>query len=227
MRIPMRSPGRFALIGAVAIALMGASCGTPKEGYLGLAIHPQETSMWCWAASGQMVMSFLGNNVPQCTQANNRFTLTNCPCDRCTATPSPLPGACVRGGWPEFDKYGFTFARTNRQALTWDQLKDELDNGRPVAFSWEFIGGGGHLLVAKGYQTADDGTKWVHVINPEGLCVGDSYSITYEDYVSGLYAGWIYYTHWDDFYQIKPVPGQAVIPEDTDHAQSERERPIG
>ena len=74
------------------------------------------------------------------------------------------------------------------------------------------------MLVAKGYQTTD-GTNWVHIINPEGVCVGDAYSITYEEYVSGIYAGWFYYTHGDDFYQITPAPGQA-IPEDTDHVQS-------
>ena len=55
-------------------------------------------------------MEFLGTAVDQCDEANKRFGRTDC-CN------SPTPGACVIGGWPEFDKYGFTFLTTNDTPL--------------------------------------------------------------------------------------------------------------
>ncbi|HEY6901208.1 MAG TPA: papain-like cysteine protease family protein, partial [Puia sp.] len=78
------------------------SCCTPNPtiGSQPVTLYPQKTSMWCWAASGEMCMNFLGANIQQCDEANKRFGRTDC----CNA---PVPTACVNGGWPEFDKYGF------------------------------------------------------------------------------------------------------------------------
>jgi hypothetical protein len=147
-----------------------------------------------------MVMDFLGNNVAQCTQANNRFGRTDCPCTQCTNPVSNPP--CVIGGWPEFGKYNFTFKRTSNTPLSWDQLRKELSESkycgkRPVAFSWHWSGGGGHMMVATGYVTVA-GTNYVSISDPWVPCTGDARIITYAAYVSG--SG---YTHWDDFYQIR------------------------
>src|SRR5689334_22933545 len=45
---------------------------------LAVPLRPQQTSMWCWAASGQMAMEFINSaRAPaQCVQANNRFGLS-------------------------------------------------------------------------------------------------------------------------------------------------------
>ncbi len=146
-------------------------------------------------------MQYLGNNVAQCTQANNRFGVTNCPCDQCGSSPVTNP-PCVIGGWPEFDKYGFTFKRTSDAALSWDDLREELAQesncGRtPVAFSWHWAGGGGHMMVAYGYVSVA-GTDYVAIHDPWAPCAGDTRILTYAAYVQGTG-----YTHWDDFYQIR------------------------
>lgn len=184
-------------VAAGLVVLSACVCNPPLISSLPVTLHPQETDMWCWAASGQMVMDFLGNNVSQCTQANNRFGVTNCPCQQCT---SPIPNPpCVNGGWPEFEKYGFTYQRTSNTALTWSQLREELAqtcNKRPVAFSWHWDGGGGHMMVVNGYVTAG-GVNYVSILDPWSPCAGDTRIIPYDEYVMG--AG---YTHWDDFYQI-------------------------
>lgn len=185
----------------VSASLLASCCKAPLISSLPVTLHPQETSMWCWAGSGQMVMDFLGNNVAQCTQANNRFGRTDCPCTQCTNPVSNPP--CVSGGWPEFDKYGFTFKRTSDTALSWEKLRTELANWkfcgkRPVAFSWHWNGGSGHMMVATGYVTVE-GTNYVAILDPWAPCTGDSRIITYSAYVSG--SG---YTHWDDFYEIRP-----------------------
>jgi hypothetical protein len=109
---------------------------------------------------------------------------------------------CVIGGWPEFDEYGFTFQRTSSTALSWSQLRHELAQqsncGKtPVAFTWAWTGGGGHMMVANGYVTVDGG-HFVSVLDPWSPCEGDARLITYDAYVSGAD-----YTHWDDFYRIR------------------------
>ena len=65
-----------------------------------------------------MVMEFLGVNVTQCDEANKHFGKSNC-CN------SPTPNECVNGGWPEFDKYGFTFQKTSDAPLTWGNLQSQ------------------------------------------------------------------------------------------------------
>ena len=176
-------------------------CAPDASEQLPVALHSQETSMWCWAASGQMVMHYIGSNVPQCTQANNRFSRTDCPCTQCGASPSPSP-PCVTGGWPEFDKYGFTFVRTASTPLTWDQIRHELSQkpgcGKtPVAFAWRWVGDGGHMMVITGFSTVG-GTNYVHINDPWAPCLGDTRIITYDEYVSASD-----HTHWDDFHKIR------------------------
>jgi hypothetical protein len=192
----MKRPVLGCLIVCTMVALLFSGCCQPDPSEsLAVTLHPQQTSMWCWAASGQMVMEYLGTNVSQCTQANNRFSYTDC----CNST---VPGHCIKGGWPEFDKYGFDFTRTSNTALSWDQLKKEVCNKsycgkRPYCFSWHWNGGGGHMMVVIGYTTVD-GVNMVEINDPWAPNVGDHRFITYDAYVSG--AG---YTHWDDFYQVR------------------------
>ena len=146
--------------------------------------------MWCWAASGQMVMEFLGVNVTQCDEANKRFGLNDC----CNA---PSPNRCVNGGWPEFDKYGFTFQKTANAPLSWEAVKSQLDCQRkPFAFAWHWSGGGGHMMVVTGYVVIDD-VNWVYVNDPWPPNVGDRYTKSYDDYVSGSD-----HTHWNDYYNV-------------------------
>jgi hypothetical protein len=182
-------------------AIISSCCNPPDSEDLAVTLHPQETSMWCWAASGQMVMHYLGNNVTQCTQANNRFGLTDCPCGQCGPTPDSSPN-CVWGGWPEFEKYGFISKHTSNAPLSWIDLKGEIADAancgkRPFAFTWHWNGGGGHVMVADGYETVD-GINFVYMLDPWAPCVGDVRIITYAAYVSGPT-----YTHWDDYYGVK------------------------
>lgn len=191
----------------IALAVVGAfvasSCCHPGLiGSVPVTLHPQETWQWCWAASGQMVMHYLGNNVAQCTQANNRFSRTDC-CDIELCDDPYQAHPCVMGGWPEFDKYGFSFDRTSDAALSWDDLKKQVSpepycRKTPFAFTWHWDGGGGHVMVANGYVEVG-GTRYVSVLNPWAPCVGEAEIITYEYYVSS--PG--HHTHWDDFYNVK------------------------
>ena len=121
-----------------------------ESSFLNVPLFPQQNSTWCWAASGQMCMTFLGAtvDVSQCTQANNEFGKTNC-CN------NPIPSPCLNGGWPEFSKYGFSAQTTNSTALSWAQIQTQIGCLKPIAFTWHWTGGGGHMMVIKGYAVMD------------------------------------------------------------------------
>lgn len=208
------------LLGYV-ILFIGCSCNPALIGSLPVTLHPQETRNWCWAASGQMVMDYLGHNVSQCVQANNRFGRNDC-CniDLCpTPTEPPIYDAlgncvnCACPGWPEFNKYDFTFKKTTDTALSWVQLKKQVSDEsyckkKPFCFTWAWPGGGGHMMVAKGYVTLSlmdiAETNYVVVLDPWAPCVGDEYIITYDYYVASIGS----HTHWDDYYDITYTGGE-------------------
>jgi hypothetical protein len=150
-------------------------------------LYPQETDMWCWAASGQMIMSYLEGFVSQCEQANQRFGLSDC-CNR------PTPAACIRGGWPEFEKYGFSY--NTGGALSWTNLKAQIDSRRPFVFTWEWTGGGKHMMVSTGYKVIS-GQNWVSILDPWAPNVGSQRDILYTEYVSGTD-----HTHSLDYYNV-------------------------
>jgi hypothetical protein len=182
---------QFVISIAAGLFLSLAGCCKPDPiGSQVVALSAQQTDMWCWAASGKMIMDFLGTPVTQCDEANRRFGRNDC-CN------GPTPNDCVNGGWPEFDKYGFTFKVTADTALTWDQVKDQIFcKKKPFAFSWHWPGGGGHMMVATGYVTAGN-VNYVSVNNPWPPNTGDQYVHTYDDYVSG-----VDHTHWNDYYDV-------------------------
>ena len=187
----------------VGIASNTLCCEPAIIGSLPVPLHPQETGMWCWAASGQMIMDYMGHNVSQCIQANNYFGHDDC-CniDLCPPPTEPAGHPCVSGGWPEFEKYGFTYKRTMGAALTWNQVISQTSNepycsGKPFAFTWAWAGGGGHMMVCKGYVTLNN-INYIVVNDPSPPCQGDEVIITYDRYVGSPNN----YTHWDDFYDI-------------------------
>lgn len=178
-------------------SLSAFAAGTPAPSVrLNVTMRPQETQMWCWAASAQMVMEFLGKTVRQCDQANRRLGISSC-------CQNPYTNACVQGGWPEFHKYGFAFKKTSSAPLSWSQLQSELSTEKkPFDITWAWNDGGGHMMVANGYDTINNG-RWVHILDPWPPLFGDSRTISYEEYVEGAK-----YSHWDDYYAVTPLqPG--------------------
>ncbi len=182
---------------AVVAAIISGGCCTPSAviGSQPVPITGQHTDSWCWAASGEMTMNFLGASPPvtQCDEANKQFGKTNC-CD------SPTPAECINGGWPEYPKYGFTADMTTDAPLTWDQVRDQIYcRNRPFAFSWHWDGGGGHMMVLTGYVVVA-GQQNVVINDPEPWATtgGGSQRVSlYTEYVSGTG-----YTHWNDYYNI-------------------------
>jgi len=150
---------------------------------LPMTLIGQQTNMWCWAASGEMIMTYLGAdvNVSQCTQANNYNNRADC----CNNFQN-----CVLGGWPEFDSYGFDFVIGNwGTALSFAQLKTEFLNNRPVGFAWGWTAGGGHYMTARGVYVDGAGNQFVYVLDPapwnaDKTVGGTTRLITYDEFVA-------------------------------------------
>ena len=197
----------------------GGSCGTCAPGQtcnsdgacqanaetptlLDVPLDPQQQTEWCWAASAEMVMGYLGTNVQQCAEANYAVGRTDC----CTSSAS-AENACNQPGWPDWSYWGFNFEETAYgTALSFAQLEVEIAANRPVGFAWAWTGGGGHYMVATGTEVDDDNVQYVTINDPWAPNVGDQVTLTYDDWVAGP-AGTdptatVSYTHMADDYGI-------------------------
>lgn len=169
----------------------------------------QQTGVWCWAAVAEMTMAYHGYYISQCEQVNHY--LCNKGKDCCTLPPcgggEPASGSsCLTTGWPQYDKYCFESKTTkDGVALTWDQLKDQIDADLPVNFSWQYgKDEGGHIMLAAGWrETKDENNKvekWVIVYDPEPFCEVKKMAISYSEYEDSPSSYW---SHWRDYYDIR------------------------
>lgn len=169
---------------------------------LEVPLYGQQTPKWCWAASGEMIMTYLGLEVSQCTQVNNRSQRRDC----CRI---PRPGTCADTScYPDYENYGFKYECSDK-ALKWDDLVKQTNAGNPVGFSWEFTdmdkNSGGHYMAARGYIQIND-VKLVVVNDPtpwnKNKCQGGSLKIiSYSDFVEYPQR----YTHGYDDYDFNPA----------------------
>lgn len=196
--------------GEARLWLLARASDTPVS--LPMARFAQEADNWCWAASGQMITTFLGHPVSQCEQAGARLGLGPSTCCNLPRCSDPwYAHRCNGGGTPEFWRWGFRERCTFDQALSLGQLATELLAGRPVAFTWGWVERdgsvrSGHMMVAKGLHFAD-GVAWVEVLDPWKPCgvQGERSLITYETYVAGPD-----HVHRDDHFDIRWAPGHGL-----------------
>jgi hypothetical protein len=217
-----------AVVVAVAVpALAREAC---QERTLSLRYSPQAAAAryWCWAASGQMVMEWLGEEpgrACQCRQAEQVLGATGC----CAASEACVPAAgvpatCDEPRWPAFvespERYRFQYRTTcddlperqNDEAcgarpLGWRELTVEICAGRPVLAAFRRPGAAlGHLVVVKGFSTHP--SPRVLLVDPKRLCppgrncegeLDEGFWMPYDEYAAGV-DGWV---HWVDFYGIR------------------------
>ncbi len=114
----------------------------------------QQTQVWCWAATSEMVLAYHGVYVSQC-QILSAWMQTDC----CVPNPMCEAGASlpvIQGTLSHFGGLGSYIAG----ALSYDQVRSEIDAGRPmiVAYSGSFTG---HVVVIYGYDPTL-GTVLIH-----------------------------------------------------------------
>ncbi len=153
------SVGMAALAVPVGLPPAKAQDKPPDRWSLPVVLRPQETELWCWAATGQMTMEYLGGGVSQSEQANRAFRRTDC-----GARPTPRP--CIRGGDILLKPYGFIHDES-KKPLSEEALVYQLYAlRRPIPFAWWCPGGGGHASLVVGYARQANGTLLVECLDP-------------------------------------------------------------
>jgi len=166
--------------------------------WLPLTLHPQEQSLWCWAATEQMVLEFFGVARSQATLAYD-LSYLNC---------WSYPDSCNFGSCFDLTRYGFSYRTKNvlecgnltpmgDSPLTFGELQSQFKGNQPVAFAWSWTAGGGHEMVATDAFTHIDGTQWVTVFNPGPVNQGEISDMAYSWWQSGPD-----HQHQKDFYSF-------------------------
>jgi hypothetical protein len=220
--------GGVLVIGLVALAAPASAREACQERTLSLRYAPQASRQWCWAASGEMTMEWLGDEPSracQCRQAELVLGVKGCCVTPSSCTPAAdAPVGCDAPRWPAFverpDSYPYEYRTTcdglprrqddercDAKPLDWLSLTAELCAGRPVIASLHARGSTrGHTLVVKGFST--HGGRRVLIDDPWQLCpaerdcegeLDEGFWLSYEEYA----AGWDGLQHWVDFYGIR------------------------
>jgi hypothetical protein len=178
----------------------------------------QEGFYSCWSTSAEMIMDFLGRHVRQCEQASR-------PGDDslwCCTEQEELKYHrldCDDPNYPDFERWGFTARMQAPQPLGWEQLKYEINNCRPFAFSWmrnDLNAAGSrvsHMLVVVGYsQSGGPETQMLFCLNPRPFAVADEIMVPFTAYVGTSPTAYGTantsvpgYTHLSDYFEIEPA----------------------
>ena len=105
-------------------------------------MQPQTQSNWCWSATAVSVSRYFWRRSTwtQCRVANAELGQRNC----CS---SPVPSPC---NVPWYLDRSLTRTRnfvSITGVVTFEQVKAEIDKGRPVGARVGWSGGGGHFMV--------------------------------------------------------------------------------
>ncbi len=199
----MRLQGSFVCLLVVLVLLgclpIGSAAPVEENKLLDVKLFAQQTDLWCWAAGAEMIMDYHEKSVSQCVHAGKAFGRDYC-CQHYNDCSRPFD--------PVFEKFDYNVFFTRKGALLWKDLAAQImgENPKPVGFSWKWVGGGGHYMVARGLITIDG----IHMLvvndpspsNPDKCKGGKILVMTYDDYVSFSPC----YTHEYTSYEITMTP---------------------
>lgn len=170
---------------------------------LAFNMQAQTQSNWCWAATATSVSHFYWfiSSWTQCRVANDELGHNDC-CN------NPVPSAC---NVPWYLDRALT--RTNNFVsvtgpASFQQIRDEIDAGRPVGARIGWSGGGGHFMVIYGYSLVA-GVEYFDIDDP---IYGKSH-LTVSDFSSNYQGSGT----WTDTYFTKSyfkMPIKLLIPKE-------------
>ena len=167
------------------------SDGVIAQKRLHFRIQMQEQSEWCWAAVAASVERYFNpaSTMQQCDVANKvlpkefpneRLPQSDCGCCcQCCCDPD----ACNRPAELEIAlRQVYKWRNTLKRPLTFDEIRREIDRGRPVGVGITWDSGGGHFVVVRGYRLLRSGERQVYVADPlnaSGLVDIDEFTLAY------------------------------------------------
>jgi hypothetical protein len=174
-----------------------------RSKHLSFNMQAQTQSNWCWAATSTSVSHFYWffSHWTQCKVANAELGHTDC-------CHSPVPSDC---NVPWYLDRALT--RTNNFVSIagpagFQQVKDEIDAGRPVGARIGWSGGGGHFMVIYGYSIVF-GVEYFDIDDP---IYGKSH-LTVTDF-SNNYQGSGSWTHTYFTKSYFKMPIKVLIPDE-------------
>jgi hypothetical protein len=157
----------------------------PPWSRLEFAMEHQKQTLWCWAATSVSVSQFYDerSDWTQCDMANAELGLTSCcpdgAAEGCNVTNTLEPPL----------KRARVFDRVERGSISFERIREEIDEGRPLAWRIEWPDTKGHFAVIEGYQPS--GRRLVAVEDPWT----GSVAVPFEALLSGRYPGNGRWTH--------------------------------
>jgi len=129
----------------------------------------QEQSQWCWAASGQAILTYYGKSISQCELVELARQKNVWGDDRCCRWPNskscnqPNRMIIFNGSLQRIIENWGISGYGSIAPLTWSSVVAELDSGRPFLMGWQWKGGGAHVMVGYGYEKKGE---FVHYMDP-------------------------------------------------------------
>ena len=139
-------------------------------------IQPQKQSEWCWAATAASVAQYFDptTTLEQCDVVNILENVSDCCANPSSYNqPADLASAIQTVG---------CLRLSLDRALTFDELRQEIDAGRPVCAGIAWDSGGGHAVLITAYNVLSSGSHHIHVedpLNPSGDVDFDEFSNAY------------------------------------------------
>lgn len=136
------------------------SGGSAGKEVLPVTFVPQYTSVWCWAACSEMVLSYYGNPTSQCYIVDY---WSGKPFGWCCSGGFGCMGTAPTMGFiSSVLLYGGVQSYTYNGPLSFSAIKAEIDHNRPIILGYQSAQAG-HVVVLYGYDAAN-GT--VNIMDP-------------------------------------------------------------
>lgn len=146
---------RLIMCALLGLSLTGVAHAQNKS--LAVPMYYQQYDRWCWDATSQMMMQFLGKSVAQCTIANWALGVTNA-CYGPSNGPRAAWNNAANGspGWAWEGKvmqaWGLPGGYVYNRALSQSEIVSAINANKPIALEWAWYAGSGHAVVLTGYK---------------------------------------------------------------------------
>ncbi|MEW2415898.1 papain-like cysteine protease family protein [Streptomyces sp. NPDC046866] len=140
---------------AAVTADSSGSSGSAALAYkrLGITMQAQQKTNWCWAAGGNTIATWFGR-----TYTQNQFC--NAAFDRPQGYDCPNNQATLGNVQTALDWAGINPGSYVNGWLRYSTVQSEINADRPVETRIQWSGGGGHMHVVYGYDTANSWIYW-------------------------------------------------------------------
>ncbi|HEX8610402.1 MAG TPA: C39 family peptidase [Telluria sp.] len=136
---------------------------------LNVPLTTQEHSQWCWSASSKAVLNYYNKTPSQCQIVNWAFGLNyacgntyfnwNSPANQ----PNNMYGS--NGSVQNILKAWGVANGAYSVASSWSSVVSDINANRPFVMRYGWSNGGGHIMVGRGYETAN-GVNNVYIMDP-------------------------------------------------------------